>query len=152
MTGNNAMPQFTSPTALSHDFLTGEGQMAELIRRYDWAQTPLGPLHQWPQSLRTAVSICLHSRYPMFVWWGRELTNLYNDAYISVLGQRHPQALGQPVLLPDDEMARVLTAHFYAKVPPLLVELANDRELPAAAPLPATWPSHRISTRASVTS
>jgi len=37
----------------------------------------------------------LNSRYPMFVWWGQELTNLYNDAYIPVLGARHPQALGQ---------------------------------------------------------
>ncbi|MDB5296166.1 MAG: rpfC [Phycisphaerales bacterium] len=50
----------------------------------------------WPGSLRTAVGICLGSRFPMFVWWGPDLVNIYNDAYVPVLGQRHPDALGRP--------------------------------------------------------
>ena len=41
-----------------------------LLRQTDWAATPLGPIACWPQSLRIAVSICLNSRFPMFVWWG----------------------------------------------------------------------------------
>jgi signal transduction histidine kinase len=76
-------------------FLTGGGEMGEIIRRFDWAATPLGPLTAWPQSLRTAVDLMLSSRYAMFVWWGHELINLYNDAYRPFLGGKHPHALGQ---------------------------------------------------------
>jgi PAS domain S-box-containing protein len=77
-------------------WLTGGGEMGKLIREMDWSETPLGPIESWPQSLRTSILLMLKSRYPMFVWWGRELTNLYNDAYIPILGARHPEALGQP--------------------------------------------------------
>ncbi|MDX1487996.1 MAG: ATP-binding protein, partial [Acidiferrobacterales bacterium] len=69
--------------------------MDKRIRAFDWSQTPIGPLSDWPQSLKTAVRILLNSRYPMFVWWGSELTNIYNDAYVPILGARHPQALGR---------------------------------------------------------
>jgi PAS domain S-box-containing protein len=72
------------------------GEMGERIRAFDWSRTPLGPADRWPQSLRTAVQIMLGSRYPMFVWWGREHVNLYNDAYVPILGERHPGALGRP--------------------------------------------------------
>ena len=78
------------------DLLTGGGELGELIRTLDWSTTPLGAPEAWPQSLRTAVDIMLSSRYAMFVWWGRELTNLYNDAYRPFLGQKHPHSLGQP--------------------------------------------------------
>jgi PAS domain S-box-containing protein len=77
-------------------FLSGGGQLGDLIRAKDWGPTPLGPIDRWPQALRTAVRIMLTSRQPMFVWWGRDLTNLYNDAYCSILGGKHPRALGQP--------------------------------------------------------
>jgi PAS domain S-box-containing protein len=70
--------------------------MGKLIREMDWSKTPLGPIDSWPQSLKTSILLTLNSRYPMFVWWGRELTNLYNDAYIPILGARHPGALGEP--------------------------------------------------------
>jgi hypothetical protein len=76
-------------------FLAGGGEMGERIRSFDWSQTPVGPVAGWPQSLKTTVRITLGSRYPMFVWWGRELTNLYNDAYTPMLGKRHPDALGR---------------------------------------------------------
>ena len=69
--------------------------MAKLIRAFDWSKTPLGPGESWSQVLKTAVDLMLHSRYAMFVWWGRELTNLYNDAYRPFLGGKHPGALGQ---------------------------------------------------------
>lgn len=77
-------------------FLTGGGELGERIRSKDWSQTPLGPVDTWPQSLRTCVRIILTSSQPMFVWWGPGLTNLYNDAYISIIGGKHPAALGQP--------------------------------------------------------
>ena len=76
--------------------ISGRGEMAAMVRAYDWASTPLGPIEQWPQSLRVAVGICLNSRFPMFVWWGPQLINIYNDSYIPMLGKRHPAALGRP--------------------------------------------------------
>ena len=72
------------------------GEMAQRVRALDWASTQLGPMERWPQSLRIALGICLNSRFPMFVWWGRERINIYNDAYIPMLGKRHPAALGRP--------------------------------------------------------
>ncbi|HVU49064.1 MAG TPA: ATP-binding protein [Polyangia bacterium] len=66
------------------------------MRSMDWSQSPLGPVDEWPQSLRTCLRIILTSRQPMFVWWGRELINLYNDAYRAIVGGKHPKALGQP--------------------------------------------------------
>ena len=79
------------------DFLAGGSEMAELIRAMDWSQTPLGPVATWPQSLRTTVSVCLSSRFPILIWWGADLIMLYNDAYRPILGAtKHPHALGAP--------------------------------------------------------
>ncbi|HEX6243660.1 MAG TPA: ATP-binding protein [Polyangiales bacterium] len=78
------------------DCLAGGGEMGERMRAFDWSKTPLGPVESWPQSLKTCVRIVLTSRQPMFVWWGDDLINLYNDAYKSIVGGKHPQALGQP--------------------------------------------------------
>lgn len=72
--------------------------MAELTRNYDWSKTALGNPDKWPISLLTAVSIVLNSRFPMFIWWGPQLIQFYNDAYRPSLGTggKHPLALGQP--------------------------------------------------------
>src|SRR4051812_35990526 len=76
--------------------LASGGEMGARMRAIDWASTPLGPVSHWPQALKTAVRIMLTSRQPMFVWWGEQLINLYNDAYQSILGGKHPRALAQP--------------------------------------------------------
>jgi PAS domain S-box-containing protein len=77
-------------------FLQGGGQMGELARAFDWSQTGLGIPEQWPQNLRTAVSILLNSQFPMFVWWGKEqLITIYNDAYKIIAGDKHPSLLGK---------------------------------------------------------
>ncbi|MET0399050.1 MAG: PAS domain-containing protein [Longimicrobiaceae bacterium] len=70
--------------------------MRALCRAFDWGSTPLGPVEGWPRSLRTAAGIVLGSRNPMFLWWGPELVQLYNDAYRPSFGEsgRHPGALG----------------------------------------------------------
>jgi hypothetical protein len=78
------------------ELFAGGGELGELMRRRDWSVTPLGPVDGWPRALRTAVRIMLTSRQPMFVWWGDQLINLYNDAYRTIVGGKHPQALGQP--------------------------------------------------------
>jgi signal transduction histidine kinase/CheY-like chemotaxis protein/PAS domain-containing protein len=82
--------------------MTGEwprhgGEMGERIGAFDWADTPLGPLANWPQSLRSAVDIMLDAHQPACIGWGPQLTSLYNSAYIAVLGEKHPGALGQPL-------------------------------------------------------
>jgi signal transduction histidine kinase len=70
--------------------------MATRMRAFDWAATPLGPVHTWPQSLRTAVRIVLTSRFAMWMGWGPDLTFFYNDAYARMtLGKKHPWALGR---------------------------------------------------------
>lgn len=76
------------------DFLKGGGEMGERIRSKDWSESSLGSPDTWPQSLRTTVSLLLNSQFPMFIWWGPDLITIYNDAYISVAGEKHPQLLG----------------------------------------------------------
>jgi PAS domain S-box-containing protein len=82
--------------ATSADFLAGGGEMGALMRAYHWSGSPLGKPEAWPQSLRTAVRILLNSNHPMFIWWGPDLIQFYNDAYRQTMGpERHPSALGQ---------------------------------------------------------
>ena len=64
------------------------------MRAKDWNSTELGPPESWPQSLRTAVSLLLNSRYPMFLFWGPQLIKIYNDGYRPITGDKHPWALG----------------------------------------------------------
>jgi PAS domain S-box-containing protein len=76
------------------EVLAGGGRMGELMRSINWSRTALGPVERWPQSLRTSVSTCLNSRFPILVWWGPELVMLYNDAYSLILGAKHPKSMG----------------------------------------------------------
>ena len=69
--------------------------MGALTRAFDWSKTSLGSPETWPQSLRVTVRLVLTSRHPMFIWWGPELIQFYNDAYRETMGpERHPSALG----------------------------------------------------------
>ncbi|HEY3495989.1 MAG TPA: ATP-binding protein [Polyangiaceae bacterium] len=77
-------------------FLEGGGELGAMMRAYDWTTTPLGPPAAWPRSLKTAVRIMLTSRQPIWLGWGPELTYLYNDPYKSIIGGKHPRALGRP--------------------------------------------------------
>lgn len=71
-------------------------ELKTLVQAFDWAQTPLGARATWSQSLQTTVNICLHSRYPIILFWGPDLVQIYNDAYRPILGAtKHPAALGQ---------------------------------------------------------
>jgi PAS domain S-box-containing protein len=91
----------TPPVSASRDldtaFLAGGGELGELMRAHDWAATPLGPPAGWPRSLKTVVRIMLTSRQPIWIGWGPQLTYLYNDPYQSIIGGKHPWALGLPI-------------------------------------------------------
>lgn len=74
----------------------GGGEMSRRIREFVWANTAVGPVERWPESLRSIVRMMLHARHPMFLWWGPELIQFYNDGYVPSFGAgRHPSALGQ---------------------------------------------------------
>lgn len=74
----------------------GGGESARLIRKVDWASTSVGPVDTWPQSLKSLVSMMLHTHQPMFLWWGSDLLQFYNDGYMPSFGVgRHPSAMGQ---------------------------------------------------------
>ncbi len=79
-----------------HAFLADGGEIGALMRARDWSASPLGPIEDWPQSLKTAVNIMLASPSPISIIWGHERIQLYNDAYIPIAAERHPEALGQP--------------------------------------------------------
>jgi len=78
------------------DVLAGGGELGARIREIDWSKTALGPVTTWSQSLRSALSICLGSRFPIAIYWGPELVLLYNDAWSPILGEKHPSSLGRP--------------------------------------------------------
>ncbi|WP_298711415.1 hypothetical protein, partial [uncultured Chitinophaga sp.] len=98
----------------------GGGEMGARIRDYNWADSPLGPVETWPQSLRTCVRIMLTSRQPIWIGWGKEFIKLYNDPYKAIVGGKHPRALGQP--------ASVVWKDIWDYVQPLLVKLVEKDE------------------------
>jgi PAS domain S-box-containing protein len=87
-------PAGNAPGGADKGFLDGGSEMAALIRAHDWRTTPLGPVEGWPQSLRTTVSLCLASNFPINIVWGPGHTQIYNDGYRIICGEKHPAALG----------------------------------------------------------
>ena len=83
-----------APSPNPHAFLSGDGETAALIRSRDWAGTPLGPIESWPQSLKTTVSLCLASNFPINIIWGAGHTQIYNEGYRIVCGDKHPASMG----------------------------------------------------------
>jgi PAS domain S-box-containing protein len=76
--------------------ITGHSEMADSIRAFSWSQTPLGPIETWSETLLSTVNLMLHSPFPTILSWGPEMVFLYNDAAISTLTTKHPNALGRP--------------------------------------------------------
>lgn len=89
------MPDIAEPRSWSSEALfSGSGDVRALGRKLDWAATPLGPVQGWSQSLRSTVRTLLSSQYPMVLTWGPQFTQIYNDAYSKLIGDRHPAGLG----------------------------------------------------------
>src|ERR1041384_1251433 len=83
-------------TSRPEDCLAGGGEMGRMMRETNWNRTAFGAVASWPQSLRTAISMMLESRFAMVVAWGPEFRFFYNDRYQPILGTKHPSALGAP--------------------------------------------------------
>ena len=80
----------------TYRFIGSGTPMRDMVRNFPWQNTALGAIDAWPDALRTSVGIVLHSVHPMFLWWGDQLTQIYNDAYVPCFGQgKHPAALGE---------------------------------------------------------
>ena len=75
--------------------IRGATEMAQLVRAYDWRSTLIGPVDQWPEVLRCSVNLMLACAFPSLVFWGKNLVQFYNDAFIPLLAERHPSGLGQ---------------------------------------------------------
>ena len=71
--------------------------MADRIREFDWAATPVGPISSWPYCLRQALEMVLGCGFPTTLQWGPSAILFYNDAYIRLIGPRHPIALGRSI-------------------------------------------------------
>lgn len=84
----------TTSSVPSLNFLADGGQTGALMSAHDWSLSPLGLPESWPQSLCSMAGMLLNSKFPMFVAWGPELGMRYNDAYIEILSDKHPSALG----------------------------------------------------------
>lgn len=104
-------------------WLAGNSEMATRMRAKNWAESPLGPIEGWSPTLQTTTSILLANRFPMLLWWGPDSISIYNDAYIPVLGVKHPDALGLPV--------RACWSEVYDILRPLIITPLNGG--------PATW-------------
>jgi PAS domain S-box-containing protein len=100
------------------DFAPEAGELGELIAAFDWSKTSLGPISTWPQSLRTCVHIMLSSRQPIWIGWGEELIKLYNDPYKSIVGGKHPWALGTP--------ASIVWKDIWNDIEPMLQQVMQD--------------------------
>lgn len=113
-----------------HYFLKGGGEMGQLMRNKDWSKTSLGTPDAWPQSLRTTLSIILNSKFPMFLWWGKELTCFYNDAYRPCLGinGKHPDILGQK--------AEEAWGEIWSIIQPLILQVLDGKG--------ATWSENQL--------
>ena len=80
-----------NPETLIHS----NDRMAELIRTHDWSSTPLGLIEDWSEALLLSANLMLSCAFPSLVFWGKELVQLYNDAFVPLLAERHPSGLGQ---------------------------------------------------------
>jgi PAS domain S-box-containing protein len=95
------------PAATSaEELFPATSEMGKLCRAMDWAATPLGPVEQWPQSLKTAAAMVVRQGIAQALCWGPDLLQIYNDGYREILGDKHPAALGKPVLWTWSEIER----------------------------------------------
>ena len=100
--------------------ILGRSHMAALVRAFDWSSTPLGRIEGWSESLLCSVNLMLACAFPSLVFWGKDLVQLYNDAFIPLLAERHPSGLGQT--------ARECWSDAWQIVGPNLRRVMHDRE------------------------
>ena len=115
--------------------------MGALMRSVDWASSAVGPVTGWPQSLRTALSILLETGFPMYIAWGAEFTQFYNDGYRPILGStKHPGAMGTSTRITFAEIWDIIGPMFQgvmAGTPITLVDFMLPLDRSTTTPLTA---------------
>lgn len=94
----------------------GGSEMALLMRSYDWSQTPLGAVETWTQSLRSTLSICLNSRFPIAIHWGADFLLLYNDAWRPIVEDKHPLAIALTAYTAEGDQQKALQVRFQTHI------------------------------------
>lgn len=111
-------------------FLAGHGEMSKRIREFDWHEHPIGAPENWPESLRSALGICLGSAFPTAIYWGSDLRLLYNDAWSHIPGPRHPSCLGEPAETVWSDIWHVIEPQFQKVVESGEGLFVDDQMLP----------------------
>ncbi len=97
-----------------------DGEMSLIVREFDWSTTSLGPLRNWPNCLKCALSMCLTSQFAIVLMLGPDQLLVYNDAYRQYCGNKHPGKFGQPgrIFWPEmwDEIGPVIESVIKTKV------------------------------------
>ncbi len=94
MTDDTTFRPAPPPASAPANWPVGGGETGELVRRFDWSATTLGPIAAWPQNLRIKVNSMVNSPIPQVLMWGPDHVMIYNDGYIEIAGGNHPRALG----------------------------------------------------------
>jgi len=85
------------PLAQNLRFLAGGGAATRLILARDWYDHPLGQPADWPDILKSNLSLILNSPESMILTWGTDtLSFFFNETYIPLLGPRVAWAMGSP--------------------------------------------------------
>ena len=127
-----------SPAPGDDELFRDGGENGRLMAAFDWSATPVGPVGGWPASLRHAVRTVLVSRFPMILAWGPGYTQFYNDAYATLIGTKHPGAIGDDLRVTlaegwaalQEPVEHAMTAREASWIPQLLLllERAGYRE------------------------
>jgi signal transduction histidine kinase len=86
-------------------------------------------MEHWPRSFQSTIATLLGSRYPMNLLWGEDLLQFYNDAFVGLLGAKHPGALGRSV--------RESFAESWDAIGPMITEVMTTG-------IPNWVPAHRL--------
>ncbi len=112
------------------DLFADSDPMSALMRSIDWGNTSLGAIDAWPESLATAVDICMASRFPMAICWGPDLALIYNDAYRPILGAKHPASIGRPCYEVWSELVPIIKPMFDSVIATGKATWSDDLLLP----------------------
>lgn len=88
-------PEEASLASTNRSLIHGDSKMSGLIRSYDWSSSSVGPIASWPEYLRGAVNLMLGCGFPTSIWWGGDGVQFYNDGYLPLMAEKHPEGLGQ---------------------------------------------------------
>ncbi|KAG8751494.1 hypothetical protein FRC12_012423 [Ceratobasidium sp. 428] len=82
---------------------------SSLLNKFPWEKTSLGPQSEWPESLKTMVQYTMAKALPSTLYWGwPDLVMIYNDAYATLVGPKHPSIYGQKAsIVWKDQWTRV---------------------------------------------